>query len=242
MRISFIAHYAFRQVPVLTGNSERFAALVVLLLPILLISDSLELKLADLKEHGLSLLYLSVVAVTLSIIMALLLSEWLFADYALSAAAIISLFAMVLATDPVSVVSIFSKFELPHQLKILAEGESLFNDATALIAFVFIGLYALSGKEITTGHVIEISSIVVLGSIAVGVAAGFIGLAAMKTTKKPHRGNDGAHPDRLWRFRAGRTFLHAAQYTGRAFPLAPLRHFVLHLRHDHRQPRHDAGH
>ncbi len=181
--LSFIAHYAFRQVPVLTGNSERFAALVVLLLPILLISDSLELKLADLKEHGLSLLYLSVVAVTLSIIMALLLSEWLFADYALSAAAIISLFAMVLATDPVSVVSIFSKFELPHQLKILAEGESLFNDATALIAFVFIGLYALSGKEITTGHVIEISSIVVLGSIAVGVAAGFIGLAAMKTTK-----------------------------------------------------------
>ena len=180
--LSFVAHFAFQQVPVLTGNSDRFAALVVLLLPILLISDSLELKVSDLKEHGLSLLYLSIVAVTLSIIVALLISDWLFADYSLSVAAIISLFSMVLATDPVSVVSIFSKFELPHRLKILAEGESLFNDATALIVFVFIGLYALGGNEITVLHVTEISLKVVLGSVAVGIGIGFAGLAVMKTT------------------------------------------------------------
>jgi CPA1 family monovalent cation:H+ antiporter len=89
---------------------------------------------------------------------------------------------MVLATDPVSVVSIFSKFELPHRLKILAEGESLFNDATALIVFVFIGLYALGGEEITTAYVAQISSAVVLGSVAVGVVIGFIGLSVMKST------------------------------------------------------------
>jgi len=102
-----------------------------------------ELKVADLKEHGLSLLYLAVVAVILSVLVALLVSSWLFAGLTLSTAAVIVLFAMVLATDPVSVVSIFSKFELPHRLKILAEGESLFNDATALIVFVLVGLYAL---------------------------------------------------------------------------------------------------
>jgi len=180
--LSFAAHYGFQQVPVLTGDAPHFAALVVFLLPILLISDSLEIKLGDLKEHGLSLLYLSVVAVGLSVVMALLVSDWLFADYNLSTAAIIVLFAMVLATDPVSVVSIFSKFELPHRLKILAEGESLFNDATALIVFVFVGLFALGGGEITPAYVAEISFAVVFGSLAVGVGVGFVGLAVMKTT------------------------------------------------------------
>lgn len=58
----------------MTGDAEHFAALVILLLPILLISDSLEFRLADLKEHGLSLLYLTVVAVALSVGMAPLMS------------------------------------------------------------------------------------------------------------------------------------------------------------------------
>lgn len=181
--LSFVVHYVFRQLPVLTVDAEHFAALVIFLLPILLISDSLEIKLADLKEHGLSLMYLAVVAVALSLVMALFLADWLFADYHLSVAAVIVLFTMVLATDPVSVVSIFSKFELPHRLKILAEGESLFNDATALIVFVFVGLYALGGNELTAVYVAEVSTAVVFGSLAVGVVVGFAGLVFMKTTE-----------------------------------------------------------
>ena len=181
--LSFAAHYIFQKVPVLTGDATHFASLVVFLLPILLISDSLEIKVADLKEHGLSLLYLAVVAVILSVLMALFISSWLFAGITLSAAAVIVLFSMVLATDPVSVVSIFSKFELPHRLKILAEGESLFNDATALIVFVFVGLYALDGGELTAGYVAAISAEVVFGSVAVGIVTGYIGLVVMKSTE-----------------------------------------------------------
>jgi len=181
--LSFVAHFVFQQVPVLTGDAEHFALLVVFLLPILLVSDSLEIKLSDLKEHGLSLLYLAVVAVSLSVLMALSISNWLFADYALSNAAVIVLFAMVLATDPVSVVSIFSKFDLPHRLKILAEGESLLNDATALIVFVFVGLYALGGGELGVAYIAQISAEVIFGSVAVGVLVGFVGLFAMKSTE-----------------------------------------------------------
>ena len=166
----------------ITGDAEHFALLVLFLLPVLLISDSLELSVSDLKEHGLSLFTLAVVAVALSVIAALLIGDTLFGEYHLSTAAIIVLFAMVLATDPVSVVSIFSKFELPHKLKILCEGESLFNDATALIVFVFIGLYALGGGEITAGYVSQVSLVVVLGSAFLGVAFGYLGLLIMKTT------------------------------------------------------------
>lgn len=181
--LSFIFHAAFHDPFMLTGDAERFAALVILLLPVLLISDSLELSIADLKEHGLSLFYLAVVAVALSVVAALLIGDTLFDRYDLSIAAIIVLFAMVLATDPVSVVSIFSNFQLPHRLKILCEGESLFNDATALIVFVFIGLYALEGGEVTFGYVTKISLIVVLGSALLGVVIGYLGLLAMKTTE-----------------------------------------------------------
>lgn len=180
--LSFIFHAIFGDVFMLSGDSEHFAALVILLLPILLIGDSLELKVDDLKEHGLSLVYLSIVAVALSVLTALLIGDAFFGQYHLSVAAIVLLFAMVLATDPVSVVSIFSNFELPHRLKILCEGESLFNDATALIVFVFIGLYVLEGGEITYGYVAQTSAVIVLGSALLGVVIGYIGLAAMKTT------------------------------------------------------------
>jgi len=165
------------------SNSEQFAELVLLLIPVLLISDAMELKIEDLKKHGLSLFYLAVVAVAISIVVAIPAANLIFAEYHLSLAAVIVLFAMVLATDPVSVVSIFSNFEIPHKLKILAEGESLFNDATALIVFVFVGLFALDGGEITLSYVSRISLVVVLGSALLGVAIGFIGLALLKTTE-----------------------------------------------------------
>jgi len=181
--LSFGFHAVFGGAFMLTGDAEHFATLVILLLPILLIADSLELKVDDLKEHGLSLFMLAVVAVALSVVVALLIGDMLFGQYHLSVPAIIVLFAMVLATDPVSVVSIFSNFELPHRLKILCEGESLFNDATALIVFVFIGLYALEGGDITVGYVSEISAIVVLGSALLGVVIGYIGLIGMKSTE-----------------------------------------------------------
>lgn len=181
--LSYIFHAAFHDPFMLTGDESHFAALVILLLPILLISDSLELSVDDLKKHGFSLFYLAVVAVALSVVTALLIGDALFGQYDLSVAAIILLFAMVLANDPVSVVSIFSNFQLPHRLKILCEGESLFNDATALIVFVFVGLYVLDGGEVTFGYVTEISLIVVFGSALLGVAVGYLGLLAMKTTE-----------------------------------------------------------
>ena len=181
--LSFLLHRVAPDMLMLTGDAEHFAALMLFLLPVLLISDSLELRLEDLKEHGLSLFYLAVVAVVLSVVVAIFAANQIFGQYHLSVPAIVALFAMVLATDPVSVVSIFSKFELPHRLKILAEGESLFNDATALIVFVFIGLYALEGGKVTAAYVGQVSAIVVLGSVLLGLVIGYLGLLALKTTE-----------------------------------------------------------
>ena len=49
------------------------------------------------------------------------------------------LFGIIIsATDPVAVLSIFKKMGTPHRLNLLFEGESLFNDGTALAVFLVL--------------------------------------------------------------------------------------------------------
>ena len=144
---------------------EQFDEILLLLLPLILLPDAMNFRLQDLKKHGIAIFYLSFVAVVLSIIAGIVLNFASVHEYAFSVGMLILFFAMVLATDAVSVSSIFSQFELPHSLKVLTEGESLFNDATAMIAFLFIGLPLMSGAEITAVDVSFILVKVVVGQV-----------------------------------------------------------------------------
>lgn len=179
--LSYGFYYMFPQM--ILFSEESFAELVLFLIPILIASDALQLKLSDLRKNGWSLLFLAVVAVSLSILFGMVTANTFFAEYNLSVGAVIALFAMVLATDPVSVVSVFSSFKIPHKLKILAEGESLFNDATALIIFAFVALPLINGVEITAFDIAFVSVKVVSLSIMIGLVVGFIGIILMKQTQ-----------------------------------------------------------
>lgn len=58
--------------------------------------------------------------------------------------------ALISATDPVSVIALFRELGAPRRLTMLVDGESLFNDATAMVAFQIIcGLVA--GGALTVG-------------------------------------------------------------------------------------------
>jgi len=166
-------------------SEETFAELVLFLIPILIASDALQLKLEDLKRNALSLLYLALFSVAISVAFGIFSAHTFFAEYNLSTGAIIALFAMVLATDPVSVVAVFSSFRVPHKLAILAEGESLFNDATALIIFMFIAIPMMKGVEIGALDIIVVSVKVIIISILIGLIVGFIGVIIMRLTSDP---------------------------------------------------------
>jgi len=166
-------------------SEETFAELVLFLIPILIASDALQLKLEDLKKNALSLVYLALFSVAISVGFGIFSAHTFFAEYNLSTGAIIALFAMVLATDPVSVVSVFSSFKVPHKLAILAEGESLFNDATALIIFMFIAIPMMNGVEIGTMDIVIVSAKVIFISVLLGLIVGFIGVGLMKLTSDP---------------------------------------------------------
>jgi len=180
--LGMVSHYYIPGALTLVGGTEEFAAVVVLLLPVLLLTDALDIDIRDLKDNAGSLLYLAGVSVVLSILSGILVANTVFQEYNLNLAALILLFAMVLPTDPVSVMSVFSKFELPKKLKILVEGESLFNDASAVISYVFIGLPMLAGTIITGEYITQTSLIVISGTIGLGAIFGVAGVALIKNT------------------------------------------------------------
>ncbi|MFX5705797.1 cation:proton antiporter, partial [Acinetobacter baumannii] len=57
--------------------------------------------------------------------------------------------AIVSATDPVSVVALFRRIGMPKRLTMLLEGESLFNDGTAVVLFKIVLLIVLSGSGVS---------------------------------------------------------------------------------------------
>ena len=181
--LSYSFYYLFPNMVLF--SSESFAELVLFLIPILIASDALQLKLEDLKKNALSLTYLALISVALSVGLGILAANTFFAEYHLSTGAIIALFAMVLATDPVSVVSVFSSFKVPHKLAILAEGESLFNDATALIIFMFIAIPMMNGVQIGAVDIAIVSAKVIAFSVIIGLIVGYVGVLIMRLTADP---------------------------------------------------------
>ncbi len=92
----------------------------------------------------------------------------------LSLPAALLLGAILSATDPVAVISLFKQMGAPKRLTILIEGESLFNDATALvaakimIAVVLAGYFSWDAALSGVGEFFR----VFIGGIAVGWIAG----------------------------------------------------------------------
>ena len=59
--------------------------------------------------------------------------------------------AMTAATDPISVLALFRKLGLEKRLSLMLEGESLFNDGTAVVLFKMILLISITGTELSVG-------------------------------------------------------------------------------------------
>jgi len=86
--------------------------------------------------------------------------------------------AMVAATDPVAVVSTFRNLGAPGRLTTLVEGESLFNDGTALVLFA-VTVTAVT-RPVTIGETALNVGITVASSVAIGLAAGWVASRLMK--------------------------------------------------------------
>jgi len=172
----------FLGISILNVNGSEFDSLILLLLPLFIAADAINLTLKELKDNSLSLLYTALISVVLSIFVAVLINKWIFPTYDIPTSALVMLFCMVLATDPITVTSVFSNFKLPHKLKIIAEGESLFNDAFALIIF-FVALGVYKGGDLTAISLAMFSAKMIIGSVVIGFVFGLIALWLLQLTR-----------------------------------------------------------
>lgn len=172
-------HYIPMAVPI--DLKDSFDTIIIFCIPLIFMGDALHLHFSDIKKYGWEIFYLAVVSVSLSI--AVGASFYYFDNIfpGLSLGAYVALFAINMATDAVSVQSILSRFEgISHQIKVLIEGESLGNDATAVIAFFFIGLPWMMSGNIDAGHAAFDALRVFAVSMGMGIAIGFAFYMMMK--------------------------------------------------------------
>ncbi len=165
--------YTYFKAAVPIDMAHHFDTVILFCIPLIFMGDALHLHFADLKKHGWSIFYLAVVAVALSIAVGASLYHFNIFE-GLSLGAYVSLFAINMATDAVSVQSVLSRFKgIGHDIKVLIEGESLGNDATAVIAFFFIGLPWMLSGDIDAAHAAEEALRVFAVSIGMGLLLGY---------------------------------------------------------------------
>jgi monovalent cation:H+ antiporter, CPA1 family len=88
---------------------------------------------------------------------------------------------LIAATDPVSVIATFKDAKVHGRVRLLVEAESLFNDATAAVAFTIVLVFA-SGQSVGALGMTKALVIMVAGSIMCGaLVAGLVLLLAGAT-------------------------------------------------------------
>lgn len=86
--------------------------------------------------------------------------------------------SMVAATDPVAVVSTFRNLGAPARLTTLVEGESLFNDGTALV--LFVATVGAVTAPVSMGEVAVSITVTIVTSILIGLVAGWLASRLIK--------------------------------------------------------------
>jgi CPA1 family monovalent cation:H+ antiporter len=152
---------------VLTGE-----IILGIFLPPLLFEAAFHLHLDELRRNYLTIGLLAIPGVVMTM---LVVGGILSAGAGLGIGVALVFGALIAATDPVSVVAIFRKLGAPKRLEVLLEGESLFNDGTAIVLFG-IALTAFEvGEFAVLDGVIDFFAIAG-GGVIVGLLLGWIAL------------------------------------------------------------------
>ena len=150
--------------------------ILAVFLPVLVFEAAYNLHFGHLRAVFRTVILLAIPGVLLTATLVAVLMHWA-VGFAWPIAFLFG--AIVAATDPVSVVATFRELGAPTRLRTLLEGESLFNDGTALVLFrLLLGLLS-AGTFSAIGSVSQFA-LVITGGLGVGLIAGFIVLQLMR--------------------------------------------------------------
>lgn len=137
-----------------------------LLVPPLIFEAAFHIKAKDLWDDIAPILALAIPGVLITTFLVGYVIAW-GTGFPLSVALVFG--ALVAATDPVAVVSLFRSLGVPKRLQVLVEGESLFNDGTAIVVFNLMIIIAVTGQFNLVDSIIDF--VVVAGG---GLLIGFV--------------------------------------------------------------------
>jgi len=138
-------------------------ALAVFVAPVLL-DAAFDTSLRDLRRYWIPVLSLVVIAVGVTTIAVAWLVHSLVPDLPWSAA--IALGAIVAPPDAAAASAILRQLHIPHRMVVILEGESLLNDATALLIYR-IAVSATMGSTFSTS-VVAWQALAMVGSVIAG--------------------------------------------------------------------------
>jgi CPA1 family monovalent cation:H+ antiporter len=140
-------------------------ALALFVAPVLL-DAAYDTSLRDLRIYWRPVAGLVVAAVGTTVVAVAVVARWLVPDMPWSVA--IALGAIVAPPDAAAATAVMRQMKLPHKLLKILEGESLLNDASALLVYRLAILAATSG-HLTASDLAPVLLLTTLGSLAAGI-------------------------------------------------------------------------
>jgi len=165
--------------PRITLDPELVLALFVA--PILL-DAAFDSSPRDLRRNWLPVSSLVFVAVGVTTAVVAIVARWFVPD--LPWAAAIALGAIVAPPDAVAATAILRKVRPPHRIVVILEGESLLNDATALLIYrLAVGAVATGSFSLTSA--LPAFALVTVGSIVLGAVLGLVSVRLLALFRDP---------------------------------------------------------
>ncbi|MEC9346871.1 MAG: cation:proton antiporter [Pseudomonadota bacterium] len=118
--------------------------IIFVFLPALVFESSLAIDVRKLLADVRPIMFLAVIGLLIS---AFMVGGAVWAVSAMPFVVCLLLGAILSATDPVAVVAIFKDLGAPKRLAVLVEGESLFNDATAIVLFNIVAAMIIGATD-----------------------------------------------------------------------------------------------
>ncbi len=168
-------HVPIKQV---AGNAQLLTpdVIFILFLPALLFESSLNIEIKHLRENFWSILLLAVVGVGAATVIT---GFAVFHFLGLPFLTALLFGALISATDPIAVIALFRDLGVSKRLAVIVEGESLFNDGTAAVAFQLI-LAGILTKRFDPVQGLGQFLAVAIGGALLGLVVGY---AASKVTE-----------------------------------------------------------
>ncbi len=145
-------------------------ALTLLVAPVLL-DAAFDSSPRDLRRNWRAVTGLALVAVGLTVMAVALVARWLVPGIPWPAA--IALGAIVAPPDAAAATAVLAQLRPPHRILVILQGESLFNDASALLIYRLAVAAAVTGS-FAGWEAVPMLAAVAVGSVVLGVAAGRI--------------------------------------------------------------------